>query len=149
MQTLTVAVASTARAWSDHMLYLMTRESRHSAAPGLQYVHIAIRIDNFYRNSKVLSPGASYWSKLNAWKSHDKVGTRDFNLMHSQKMTSSTSKTRSFAWLVLWRLPVAKWNMTENAACGFPLKGHDCPRHNFGFWVLGSPAVGVVGLRLY
>jgi hypothetical protein len=49
--------------------------SRHRAAPGLQYARLAVRIDNFSRNSKVLSPGAAYWSTLNGWKSRDKVGT--------------------------------------------------------------------------
>jgi hypothetical protein len=52
----------------------MTRKSRRSAAPGLQYARTSIRIDKFPRNSKVLSPGAPYWSKLNGWKFHDKIG---------------------------------------------------------------------------
>jgi hypothetical protein len=68
-------LASTARAWSDHMLWLTTRTSRRSAAPGQQYMRLAIRIDNFSRNSKVLSPDASYCSKLNGRNSHNKVGT--------------------------------------------------------------------------
>jgi hypothetical protein len=54
---------------------LIIRKSRRSAAPGLQYARMAIRMDNFSRNSKVLSTGAPYWSKLNGWKSHYKVGT--------------------------------------------------------------------------
>jgi hypothetical protein len=53
----------------------MTRKSQRNAAPGLQYARMAIRIDNFSRNSKVLSPGAPYWSKRNGWNFLDKVGT--------------------------------------------------------------------------
>jgi hypothetical protein len=52
----------------------MARKSRRRVAPGLQYARTAIRIDNFSRNSRVLSPGAPYWSKLNGWNSHDNVG---------------------------------------------------------------------------
>jgi hypothetical protein len=31
----------------------------------------------------------------------------------------------------------------------FPPMRHDWQHHNFGFWIMGSPAVGVVGLPLY
>jgi hypothetical protein len=49
----------------------MTPKSRRRAAPGLQYERTTIRIDNFSSNFRLVSPGASHWSKPCSCKSHD------------------------------------------------------------------------------
>jgi hypothetical protein len=66
---------------------------------------MAIRIDTFSRNSKILSPGAPYWSKLSGWNSHDKVGTGVPAAAAAAAMAFARSLRFSSAYCQTWLRP--------------------------------------------
>jgi hypothetical protein len=111
-------------------------------AAGLQYARMEIRIDNFSRNSTVLSPGASYWSTLNGWKSRDKVGTgfQSYSLSEDEDVLLENSIV-CVAGLVETASGATECDEAEQVS------SHEARLSNFGFWVTGSPAIGVLGLQ--